>query len=143
MFPRVSTVLFAEDDPNDAYLVQRAFKKAELEHRLVHVIDGQHALDYLTGAPPYEDRSLHPLPALLLLDIKMPRLTGFEVLQYLQHKPGLNTIPAVVLSSSDYEKDIALARHLGAVAYFRKPSDPAELLSIVKTMDERWLKVAA
>ncbi len=135
-----ATVLLAEDDPNDAFLVQRAFKKAELPHRLVHAADGQQAVDYLSGVPPFDDRLAHPFPDLLLLDLKMPRLNGFEVLEWLQGKAEFRALPAIVLSSSDHQADIEQARALGAAEYYRKPGDPAELLGIIRALDERWLQ---
>ncbi len=142
MCEKIATVLLAEDDPNDAFLVQRAFKKAQLPHHIVHVLDGQQAIDYLSGVLRYDSRVEHPLPDLLLLDLKMPRLTGFEVLQWLRDRSEFKGLRAVVLSSSEHEQDVAEARALGAVDYFRKPGDPADLLAIVRTLDERWLREA-
>ena len=137
---KTATVLLAEDDPNDAFLVQRAFRKAELSHRLVHAADGQQAVDYLSGVPPFDDRLAHPFPNLLLLDLKMPRLNGFEVLEWLQGRAEFRSLPAIVLSSSDHQSDIEQARVLGAAEYYRKPGDPAELLGIIRALDERWLR---
>ncbi len=131
----MATVLLAEDDPNDAFLLQHAFVKATLSHRLIHVQDGQQAIDYLVVAGV-----AHPVPDLLLLDLKMPRVDGFEVLDFLQQKPALKQMPVVVLSSSDHEQDIQQARARGAADFFRKPGDPAELLRIVQSLHERWLQ---
>jgi len=133
-------VLLAEDDPNDTFLVQRAFKKAKLPHNLVHLIDGQHVLDYLCGIAPYQHSPGLVLPDLLLLDLKMPRLDGFQVLEWLQRRPEFKAMPAVVMSSSDHFSDIKRAIALGAADYFRKPSDPADLLSLVTAIHERWLR---
>lgn len=135
---KIATVLLAEDDPDDAFLVKRAFSKAQLPHAIVHVVDGQQTIDFLTGAPPFQPPAA--LPDLLLLDLKMPRMDGFEVLRWLQSMPQFKSIPAVVLSSSDHEADIRQARALGAADYFRKPGDPAELVRLVCTVNERWLK---
>ncbi len=132
----ICTVLYVEDDSDDAFLVQRAFEKARLPHRLVHLLDGQQAVDFLSGSP---GPAQPPQPDLLLLDLKMPRMDGFEVLSWIQSKPQFKRLPAVVLSSSDHEVDVARARALGAADYFRKPTDPAELVRIVTTIHERWL----
>jgi len=136
---RIATVLLAEDDLNDAFLVRRAFKKADLPHRLVHLLDGQQAIEYLSGAA-LDGTAITPgRPDLLLLDLKMPKVGGFEVLAWLQQRPELKSMPVVVLSSSDHESDVRQARALGAADYFRKPGDPSELIGIVRTLHERWL----
>jgi CheY-like chemotaxis protein len=137
---RIATVLLAEDDPNDAFLVQRAFKKAELPHKLLHLIDGQEVVDYLSRTTLFLRSPGVPVPDLLLLDLKMPRLDGFEVLEWLQRRSEFKTMPAVVLSSSDHFSDIKRAIALDAADYFRKPSDPAELFGLAIALHERWLR---
>ncbi len=136
---KIATVLLAEDDLDDAFLVQRAFKRAELPHRIVHLADGQQTVDFLTGTPPFQRPAA--VPDLLLLDLKMPRMDGFEVLEWLRCRPEFKSMRTVVLSSSDHEADISKARALGATDYFRKPGDPAELVRIVSTVHERWLRL--
>lgn len=115
------------------------FRKARLSHPLVIVRDGQEAVDYLSGNGPYADRFAHPLPALVVLDLKMPRMSGFDVLAWLATKPEFRSLPAVVLSSSADESDIKRARQLGAREYFVKPHSFDDLINIAHQMHARWL----
>ncbi len=115
------TVLLVEDDLNDIFLVKRAFKMADLENPLQVVTDGEEATHYLSGHGKYADRDAHPLPKLIVMDIKMPRMTGFEVLEWIKHNPIMRRIPVVIVSSSDRPQDIDRAYELGANAYMVKP----------------------
>jgi CheY-like chemotaxis protein len=132
-------ILLVDDDPNDVLLVQRALKKAGLSYPLIHKHDGEEAIDYLSGKPPYSDRAKHPLPTLILLDIKMPKLTGFDVLNWIQSQPTLAKIPVVILTASVRQEDQSQAEQLGAVGYRTKPVDFAELVNIIRDVDTRWL----
>jgi len=132
-------ILYVDDDPNDMLLVQRALKKAGLTYPLVHKRDGEEAIDYLSGKAPYSDRAKHPLPTLILLDIKMPKVTGFEVLSWLQREPVLAKIPVVVLTASVREEDQSQAQKLGAAGYRAKPVEFGELVDIIRDVDARWL----
>jgi CheY-like chemotaxis protein len=134
-----STVLIADDDQNDVFFLRRAFQKSGLSHRLFEVQDGQQAVDYLSGLPPFQDRSQYPLPSLLLLDLKMPKMTGFEVLSWLKTQPALQQIPVVVLSGSNQVRDVEQARSLGAAEYHVKPADFDDLLKFVRDLDVKWL----
>jgi CheY-like chemotaxis protein len=96
-------------------------------------------VDYLSGIPPYGDRELNPLPALLLLDLKMPRMNGFEVLSWLATQPNLGHLPVVVLTSSSDESDIQEARRLGARDYLIKPHTTVELVELLQNLQQRWL----
>src|SRR4051812_41361786 len=116
------TVLLVEDDLNDIFLVKRAFKMAHLQNPLQVVTDGQEAVNYLKGEAKYSDRTLFPLPKLIVMDIKMPRRTGFEVLEWVKSNRGpLRRIPVVIVSSSNNPTDINRAYELGANAYMVKP----------------------
>jgi CheY-like chemotaxis protein len=132
-------ILAAEDEETDALLLRMAHKRAGLANPLVIARDGQMAVDYLAGAPPYQDRCAHPLPCLLLLDLKMPRMSGFEVLEWLANRPELRHLPAVVLSSSSDQADIEQARRMGARAYLVKPHDFRKLTGLVQELAHRWL----
>jgi CheY-like chemotaxis protein len=132
-------VLAAEDEETDAFILRLAFEKAEIHNPLIVVRDGQEAVDYLTGVPPYDDRSRYPMPALLTLDLKMPRRNGFDVLAWLRTQPSLQNLPAVVISSSPDDDDIKKARSLGARDYFVKPHNLANFTDIVRTLRDRWL----
>src|SRR5687768_16993926 len=101
-----ATILLAEDNENDALLMRHAFKKAGISNPLVRVRDGEEAIDYLAGHGVYADRRAYPFPALLLLDLKMPRRDGFEVLEWIKADPSLRRLPVTVLTSSDQQLDI-------------------------------------
>ena len=133
-----STVLVADDDENDFIILRRAFQKAGLTHRLIHVLDGEAAIDYLSGKAPYADRVRYPAPSLLLLDLKMPRVNGFDVLAWLQSRSDLHALNVIVLSASQLEADKNQATQLGADDYRTKPHDFDELVRMARELDERW-----
>lgn len=132
-------VLAAEDEESDAYLLRLAFEKAKVPNPLVIVSDGQEAVNYLTGAGSYGVRAAHPLPGLITLDLKMPRMNGFDLLGWLRGRPELKDVPAVVISSSSDEADITQARSLGARDYFVKPLRLADFVELAQTLRQRWL----
>jgi len=113
----VCTILHVEDDPNDAFLVQHALEKAQVSVQLRLVADGQQALDYLAGTGPYNDRHSYPIPNLMLLDLKMPKLSGFDVLAWVRGQKRFGDLPVIILSSSEHCEDKAHAQRLGADAY--------------------------
>jgi CheY-like chemotaxis protein len=127
-------VLAAEDEESDAFLMQLAFGKAGLTDKLLILRDGQEVIEYLKGGGPYADRNLYPLPSLLILDLKMPRVTGFEVLAWLGVNPQFKDLPVVMLSSSSHEADIERARQLGAWDYHLKPHGMAPFVQLVKQL---------
>jgi len=132
-------VLLVEDDLNDIFLVKRAFKIAQIENPLQIVTDGQEAINYLKGDGKYADREAHPLPKLIVMDIKMPRRTGFEVLEWVKSKEGpLRRIPIVIVSSSDNPSDINRAYELGANAYMVKPMDFRAVEHLFNTITQYW-----
>src|SRR4051794_15435797 len=129
-------VLVAEDSEDDAVLLARAFRKAGAGAP-VHVCrDGQETIDYLSGVDKFADRSAYPWPSMLLLDLKMPRVNGFEVLEWLKQR-GVADLPAAVLSSSDHPNDMRRAYDLGACLYFVKPNVPEELTTMVRELMEK------
>src|SRR5262245_41538389 len=111
------TVLLVDDDPDAGFLLQRAFRKANRANRIDVVHDGQEAIDYLSHQGAYMDRERYPAPVLMLLDLKMPRKTGFELLEWLRRQPGLKRLVVVVLTSSNQSADINLAYELGSNSY--------------------------
>jgi len=126
-------ILLVEDDPNDALRSQRALREAGLLERVIHLPDGEDAVMYLNGDAPYDDRAAYPLPALVLLDLKMPKLTGFDVLTWLQAHPSLAAqIPVIVLTGSIVPEDVKRAKDLGAVGYEVKPIGFMDLVEIAK-----------
>ena len=142
MSEKIRPILAAEDEESDRMILELAFGSAKLPCPLVFVPDGQEAMDYLSGKGRYADRAAHPLPALIVLDLIMPRMNGFDVLGWLAEQPDLKQIPAVVLSSSAHECDMNIARQLGAREYFVKPHNLDELIKIAHQMQALWLSAA-
>ena len=133
------TVLLVEDDLNDIFLVKRAFKMAHVKNPLQIVTDGQEAITYLRGEGKYSDRETYPLPKLIVMDIKMPRLTGFEVLEWVKGKQGLlRRIPVIIVSSSDNPSDINRAYELGANAYMVKPVNFRAVEHLFQSITQYW-----
>ena len=133
-------VLVAEDDDIDAFLLERAFSRVGMKVPLKFVRDGQEAVDYLAAQDFVPDGSARPLPILFLLDLKMPRLDGFDVLKWLRQHPTLRRLCVVVFSSSNEPQDINLAYDLGANSYAVKPTDPGGLETFVRALGEYWFK---
>jgi CheY-like chemotaxis protein len=134
-----ATILLAEDREDDVVLVQRAFEKGRVLNPLFVVRDGQEAIDYLTGIFPFSDRVRFPMPALLLLDLKMPRADGFDVLRWLKTQPGLASLRVVVLTSSEDVRDVSKAYQLGANSFLVKPLDFHNTVAMVETITDFWL----
>jgi CheY-like chemotaxis protein len=114
-------ILLAEDDCNDVFLMERAMSKAKLSVRMHNAKNGEEALNYLQGKGQHADRVAYPIPSLILLDIKMPCLNGFEVLQWIRQQSALIHIPVIMLTSSLEDADREKARELGAQDFFIKP----------------------
>ena len=133
-------ILLAEDDGNDVFLLRHTFKGAGLAHAIVDVPDGQVAVDYLSAEPPYSDRLQYPLPNLVLLDLKMPRMSGFDVLSWLRSQPAFSKLPVVVWSNSVLEEDKQRVLNLGANAYFSKPSRSEEWSKFAYELDAKWIQ---
>ncbi|MBD3884155.1 response regulator [Phormidium tenue FACHB-886] len=133
------TILLVEDNAKDVFLIQRAFRKAAVVTPLQIVSDGDAAVQYLSGEAPYGDRAVYPFPDLLLLDLKLPRRSGAEVLQWIRQQPALRRLPVVVLTSSRELVDINRIYDLGANAYIAKPPSFDNLVDIIKTLDLHWI----
>ena len=134
----LKTILQVEDDLNDVYLVSRSLRKAEIACHLHVATDGMQAINYLQGVGGYADRNKHPMPDLILLDLKLPRMMGLEVLEWIRKQLG-NRIVVIVLTSSALESDIAKAYALGTNAFLIKPTDISVLQSMLKTACGFWL----
>jgi CheY-like chemotaxis protein len=131
-------ILVADDDENDVFFLRRAFAKSGLLHTVIHVSDGQKAIQYLLGEGIYADRKSNPFPDLLLLDLKMPGTDGFDVLAMVRSVPQLD-LPIVVFSTSALMVDIQTAMKLGALDYMAKPVNQDEMVKVALTLHERWL----
>ena len=127
-------VLWAEDNDNDAILMARAWRQAQVEDQLVRVKDGAEVIEYLKGEGAYYDRQQHPLPRLLLLDIKMPQKSGMEVLEWLHAQPRFKDLPTVILTSSGASSDVREAARLGVKGYLIKPVNVTEWIAKVTTV---------
>ncbi|MCK4328387.1 response regulator [candidate division WOR-3 bacterium] len=132
-------ILLVEDDPNDVLLIKRAFRKINFSHPLQVVEDGEEAVAYLAGQSLYVDRERYPLPSLILLDIKLPRKSGFEVLDWLRKQPALKRLPVVVVTSSRDSIDINRAYDLYANSYLVKPFNFNDWLEMVEALNIYWL----
>jgi len=132
-------ILLVEDNPDDVYFMQRAFKMAAIQNPLQVAVDGQEAIDYLAGAGKFADRDMFPSPCLVLLDLKLPRKTGHEVLKWIRERPDFSSLIVIALTTSREPKDIAEAYRLSVNAYLVKPTSPAELANIMTKIRDFWI----
>ncbi len=137
--PENALILIAEDREDDVVLMRRAFEKANVVNPLHFVRDGEEAIAYLRGEPPYANRDEFPLPDLLLLDLKMPKIDGFEVLEWMRDQPGLKALRVVVLTSSEEMGDVNRAYSLGANSFLVKPVQFHDFVDLTRTINGHWL----
>jgi CheY-like chemotaxis protein len=137
---KAPVILVADDDENDVLLLQRTFERAKVASRFVVVRDGQEAIDYLSGTGRFGDREKYPWPALMLLDLKMPMLDGFDVLTWWRKQGPTRDLPIVVMSSSNQESDVVRAMALGAATYHVKSGDLQYLVAFARDLHNKWLK---
>ncbi len=132
-------ILLVEDNPQEAELTIRALKKRTLANHFVHVHDGQEAIDFLFGRGAYEGRDVQKMPKVILLDLKLPKLDGIDVLRMLRADGRTKVVPVVVLTSSREDRDVIEAYQLGANSYIVKPVDFENFLEVVSNMIAYWL----
>jgi len=132
-------ILLVEDNPQDAELTIRALKKRHLANHLIHVSDGQEALDFLFGTGIHQGRDVNHLPKVVLLDLKLPKLDGIEVLSRLRADPRTCLLPVVVLTSSREDRDVIETYKLGANSYIVKPVDFEKFSEAVSNLGLYWL----
>ena len=132
-------LLIVEDSADEAMLLTRALTGAGVSVPLVILQDGDDAIEYLAGRGTFADRLQHPAPQLLLLDLKLPRVSGFGVLQWVRAQPGLRRLPIVVLTSSGEEQDVINAYEMGANSYLVKPSGFRDLQELARKVHEYWI----
>lgn len=131
-------ILLVEDDPADAGLAKRALREGRIVCRVSHVRDGVEAMDYLRGAGPFAGA---PRPDLILLDLNMPRMDGRAVLAELKKDPDLKTIPVVILTTSDVDRDVNASYLLGANSFITKPMDMDAFFDAIRSVEEYWFRV--
>jgi CheY-like chemotaxis protein len=132
-------ILLAEDDDNDILLMRRAFERAGVPNPLFVVRDGRELIDYLGGTGNFAQRDQHPLPGLLLLDLKMPRVDGFEALKWLREHKEFDTLPVVVLTSSKLQADVDKSRQFGVYDYRVKPHEFEDFVRMLDDVRKCWL----
>lgn len=136
----IQTILLVEDNPADILLMQRAFRKENLSNVSLQIVnDGDEAVFYLNGENQYSDRERYPLPVLILLDLKLPRRSGHEVLAWLRQQPVLKRLPVVILTSSKEIIDVNQAYDLGVNSYLAKPPGFGALVDMIKSINLYWL----
>jgi len=138
---KTRNILVVEDSPSDAFLLRLAVAQTHLEVVLHFVSDGEKAIEYLKQEGRHVDSKTAPLPDLILLDLKLPRMDGFDVLDWIRRQPGLNHLPVIVFTSSSLSIDINRAYALGAKSYLVKPRDLEQLSKVLKPLTEYWLEL--
>ncbi|UFP95549.1 response regulator [Gloeobacter morelensis] len=128
------TILLVENNPAAVVMVERAFRQGQLDFALKVVLDGREALLYLGGEPPYTDRESYPLPVMVISNIQMPHVSGFELLTWMRRQDHLKDTPVVMLSSSALESDSDQAYALGAFSYLIKPIGTESLINVVQSL---------
>ncbi len=141
--PDSGTVLYVEDEETDAMFMGLAFAEHGLESALRVVGDGRAAIEYLSGAGKYADRTEYPLPGVVLLDLNLPQVPGFEVLKWMRNHPDFARTPVVVFSSSTREEDRLKARDLGANEFLVKPNSGTQFGQVVQVLRGKWLSASA
>jgi CheY-like chemotaxis protein len=135
------TILLVEDNPSDINLTKRAFEKALITNNLVVAEDGQEALEYIFGNGYDENQDVSHLPALVLLDLKLPKISGLEVLKRIRSAEKIKRLPVVILTSSKEEQDVAASYDLGVNSYIRKPIDFNQFAEAIKYLGVYWLGI--
>ncbi|MEA3308426.1 MAG: response regulator [Chloroflexota bacterium] len=133
------TILLVEDNPNDELLTLRALKKNKISNSIMVARDGAEALDYLFGTGEYASRDLRVMPEFVLLDLRLPKIDGLEVLQRIRSSERTRLLPVIVLTSSDEERDIVESYNLGANSYICKPVDFNQFVEAVRQLGLYWL----
>jgi len=139
LLSELAVILLVEDREDDILLIRRAFKKIDFRNPLQAVRNGEEAVAYLKGEGQFSNRDEHPLPSLILLDLKMPRMDGFEFLTWIKKQPELRHLPVVVLTSSSELRDVNIAYALGASSFLVKPNDFEKYIELNHALHQIWL----
>ena len=140
MLPRDKVLLFADDSADDRFFIKNACAEAGIASAIVMVDDGEQVVKYLEGQGAYADRPKHPLPGLIVLDLKMPRMTGLETLAWIRGRAAFRCLPVLILSASISPGDIRRAYELGANGFLAKPSTAQELAELMRALKAFWLR---
>ena len=132
------TLLVVEDSEDDIFFIERIFKQLGARCHLRFARDGFEAVEYLSGKGKFKDRTQYPIPSIILMDLKMPRKNGFEVLEWMHEQPEIKLIPTIVVTSSTLQEDVTKAYRLGANAVMNKPVDKDSLLQMLKSFHVYW-----
>jgi two-component system response regulator len=132
-------ILLVEDNPSDVGLTIRAFEKSRIVNALISVVDGQEAVDYLLGEGKWKGRDVRDIPALVLLDLKLPKIPGLEVLRQIRADARTRRVPVVILTSSKEDQDLAASYDLGVNSYIRKPVDFTRFATAIEQVGMYWL----
>jgi len=135
---KTRAILLVEDSESDIELTKRAFSKARISNPIIVCEDGQEALDYFSGKGKFEGRTVSELPAIVLLDIKLPIIDGHGILKWIRNNPSTRRLPVIMLTSSKEEHDVAKSYDLGVNSYIRKPVDSAQFTECVRQLGLYW-----
>jgi len=133
------TILLVEDNPDHAELVMRNMENFQVANKIFHVEDGEAALEYLRGRGRYTDRGRYPMPHLVLLDLRLPKVDGLQVLKEVKEDNNLRAVPVVILTTSDAERDMAMAYECHANSYLTKPVAFADFSQLLRDLGFYWL----
>lgn len=136
-------ILVADDDEEDCLIVQNAVRECRISNPLFFVKNGEETLDFLKNRGQYADANQFPMPGLLLLDLNMPKMNGWEVLEALQKDPDLSSLPVAILSTSESAADIERAYRLGASSYITKPLKFVDFVDLMKTLNHYWFEIVS
>lgn len=134
-------ILLVEDNPSDVILTQRALKKSNIQNELIVAENGQEALDYLFGTGKFTGRDIHEQPSFILLDLKLPGMSGLDVLREIRSQPLTSRLPVIILTTSKEDQDIAQSYDLGANSYIRKPVDFVQFVTCMTNLGYYWLLI--
>lgn len=135
-------ILMVDDDPEDVFLTKHAFRKGRVENDFRSVSNGKQLLEYLRNEGQFADRKAHPRPNIVLLDINMPIMNGFEALEEIRKDPDISDVPVVIMTTSREHVDISRGYSIGASSYIAKPVTPAAMTEVVEVISNYWFKIA-
>ncbi len=133
-------ILLVEDDPNDVFFFKRAAEQAELRNPIQVARDGPEVLDYLSGTKQFAERQKFPIPALVIMDLNLIEMPGLEVLKWIRQQSEHSALPVIVLSSSGSDLDVFASYQAGANSFLIKPSDPEQLVEIIRVIRRYWFE---